>query len=240
MPWVSGSDPGAGPAIGLVRWLRGRSFLVVSPAHRVVPVRVHSIDTGDRAIGIVVTEILPPQAFLIERVLVTVRVVNEDEPELGVSEQLLIWAFPRGIRRCTSGAADGRPPSRSTPVRDALPRKGPPDGFRPAWNPHPRSALRRGSPGPGAFRRSHRVSRSGLSAAISYISSRIPPSSSNERHTLKPPAACSLARCNCVRPWLSRTSPTRTPFLRSLPASALESTRNTSVRLPSCRREATS
>jgi hypothetical protein len=54
-----------------------------------VSVRVDAVDAGDLAVAVVVAQVLPPQAFVVERVLVAVRIRDDDEPQLGVLEQPL-------------------------------------------------------------------------------------------------------------------------------------------------------
>jgi hypothetical protein len=56
---------------------------------RVVPVRVDSVAVRDDPVPVVVAEVLPPEPLDVEGVLVSVRVVNEDEPQLGVLQQPL-------------------------------------------------------------------------------------------------------------------------------------------------------
>jgi len=49
-----------------------------------VSVRVDAVDAGDLAVAVVVAQVLPPQAFVVERVLVAVRIRDDDEPQLRV------------------------------------------------------------------------------------------------------------------------------------------------------------
>jgi hypothetical protein len=56
---------------------------------REVAVRVDPVRAGDHAVVVVVPEVLPPQAVVVERVLVSVRVRHEDEPQLGVLKEVL-------------------------------------------------------------------------------------------------------------------------------------------------------
>jgi hypothetical protein len=54
-----------------------------------VSVRIDAVDTGDLAVAVVVAKVLPPKAFVVERVLVAVRVRDDDEPQLGGLQQVL-------------------------------------------------------------------------------------------------------------------------------------------------------
>ncbi len=53
-----------------------------------VAVGVDPVARSRLAIAVVVAEVLPPEAFVIERVLITVGVGRDDEPQLGRLEQV--------------------------------------------------------------------------------------------------------------------------------------------------------
>ena len=77
-----------GAAIVVGRKLRARALVVVAPIHVVVPVRVDAVVVCDLSVAVVVAEVLPPQPFVIERVLVAVRVRDDQEPKLTRVDQV--------------------------------------------------------------------------------------------------------------------------------------------------------
>ncbi len=75
-------------AIGLVTRLRAGALVVESPVAVEVAVEVDAVVAGDLAVAVVVPQVLPPQAVLVEGVLVAVRVDDRDHPDLTGVEQL--------------------------------------------------------------------------------------------------------------------------------------------------------
>ena len=76
-------------AVGLGRGVGVRSLVVVVPARREVPVRVHAVDGGDLPVAVVVAQVLPPEPVLrVEGEVVAVGVRDQDEPQLAVLHQL--------------------------------------------------------------------------------------------------------------------------------------------------------
>jgi hypothetical protein len=76
-----------GAAVRLARELRGGALLVIAPVLGVVPVWIDAVGVRDLPVRVVVAQVLPPEALDVERVLVAIGVVHEDEPELGVPEE---------------------------------------------------------------------------------------------------------------------------------------------------------
>ena len=88
---------GRGSAVGLVRDERGGPLVVVLPVLGEVAVAVHAVEQRDPVVGVagrrhrvVVAEGLPPQPvpLRVERVLVAVGVLDQDEPHLGRPEDV--------------------------------------------------------------------------------------------------------------------------------------------------------
>ena len=84
------------PAVGLVGGDRRRPFFVELPVLGIVAVGVDSIARRDHVVAVVVAEVLPPQAVVVERVLVPVGVGHDHEPDLGGRQQVddVGLAFP--------------------------------------------------------------------------------------------------------------------------------------------------
>ena len=76
---------------GLRARLGGRALEVVVPLRRPVAVGVDAVDVGDRAVAVVVVQVLAPEARggRGEGVVVAVRVGDRDEPQLVLGEQVL-------------------------------------------------------------------------------------------------------------------------------------------------------
>jgi hypothetical protein len=83
---------------GLRARLGRRALEVVVPLRRPVAVRVDAVDVGDRAVGVVVVEVLAPEprGGRGERVVVAVGVGDRHEPRLVLGQQSLI-AFAAGL-----------------------------------------------------------------------------------------------------------------------------------------------
>ncbi len=72
-----------GSAVGLARRLRRRALVVEAPVGREVPVGVDPVDGGDAAVGVVVAQVLAPEAVALgEGEVVTVGVRHRQEPQL--------------------------------------------------------------------------------------------------------------------------------------------------------------
>ena len=97
-----------GPAVRVARRDARGALLVVLEVLRVVAVRVDAVADLGRSVRVVVAQVLPPEAGVLarERVLVAVRVGDDDEPELVLPQELpdLLVAVPPAVRRSTSAA----------------------------------------------------------------------------------------------------------------------------------------
>ena len=80
---------GARTAVGLVGRVRRRPLVVVAPVLGEVAVRIDAVADGDLPVAVVVAQVLAPQPLVVERVLVAVGVRGDHEPQLGVLEQSL-------------------------------------------------------------------------------------------------------------------------------------------------------
>jgi hypothetical protein len=78
-----GLGPFRGTAIGVARRDARRAFAVVVPMLSIVPVRVDAVTDLGSGYAVLFAEVLPPEPRVraLERVLVAVRVADEDEPE---------------------------------------------------------------------------------------------------------------------------------------------------------------
>jgi hypothetical protein len=72
----------AGSAVVVGGELHRRAFVVVAPVDVVVAVQVDAVVPRELPVPVVVMEVLPPQALVVERVLVAVRVRDHHEPQL--------------------------------------------------------------------------------------------------------------------------------------------------------------
>ncbi len=79
------------PAVRVARRDARGALLVVLPVRRVVAVRVDTVADLGRSVCVVVAQVLPPEAGVRarERVLVAVRIGDDDEPELVLPQELL-------------------------------------------------------------------------------------------------------------------------------------------------------
>jgi hypothetical protein len=75
-------------AIGVARRFGRGALVVVIPALVVVAVEVDAVAVRDRAVAVVVAQVLAPQTLGAERVLVAVRVRHRHEPELARVEEV--------------------------------------------------------------------------------------------------------------------------------------------------------
>ena len=79
---------GGGATVGLVGDDRRRPLVVELPVLGVVAVGVDPVERRDPVVAVVVPQVLPPQAVVVERVLVAVGVGDHDEPQLGGLQQV--------------------------------------------------------------------------------------------------------------------------------------------------------
>ena len=145
--------------------------------------------SGDLAVAVVVAQVLAPQPLDVERVLVAVGVGDEHEPQLGLLQQLADLAVVGAASWSTKWWRRAPVDLGADPLAGVLQRA----------VEHRRPATRRGRP------RAPLVTLSGddlaalagvadhlelhqlrLSRASAYSSSRMPPGSSYERHTVNP------------------------------------------------------
>src|SRR3954468_18046383 len=75
-------------AVGLVRRIGRRALVVEAPMLGEVAVGIDAVAGGDLPVVVVVAQVLAPQALVVERVLVAVRVGRDDEPQLGALEHV--------------------------------------------------------------------------------------------------------------------------------------------------------
>ena len=85
---------GRRPAVGLAVGQRRGALLVVAPVVGEVAVRIHPVVRRDPAVPVVVAQRLAPQALGVERVLVAVRVGDEDEPQLHPAQRATRVGLP--------------------------------------------------------------------------------------------------------------------------------------------------